>query len=215
MNRRSMFDFNPITIQRKTRESLIRSTVQGGPMDPNLKTNINTSIQFLNHMIEQWAWRSCLNLAVDVKLDAFVLQHVIAEDTGQCFGAALAQVVDQLKGQGINNSGYADGFIDEACARVRISFEYRSGLFFNKGSVHMPERVEDMLCTDLFNFLDGLTQGARCTIQVDLLSGFEPHHIWESVYRGLGEATRAALSPCPWRQGLGVGVAGFVEFTND
>src|SRR5690606_586625 len=163
-----MFEFTPVTIERKTRESLIHTTIKGGSLDPDLKRNINTSIQFLSHMIEQCAWRSCLNLAADVQLDAVVLQHVIGEDSGQCFGMALSKVVQQMmEEQGINANGYADGFIDEGCARVRISFEFRSGLFFNFGHVKMPEKVEDMLCMDLYNFLDGLTQGARCTIQVD------------------------------------------------
>ena len=34
----------------------------------------------------------------------------------------------------------------------------------------------------------------------------------ESVFRGLGEATRQALSPNP-RKGQGAGVAGFIEIT--
>jgi len=209
-----MFEFEPVTIQRKTRESQIQTTIKGDELDPNLKANINTTIHFLNHMIEQWAWRSCLNLGVEVTLSDFVLQHVIAEDSGQCFGMALAKVVEKLmKEQGINANGYADGFIDEAAARARISFEFRSSLHFHHGSVHVPERVEDMLCTDLFNFLDGLSQGARCTIHIDLIHGFEPHHIWESVFRALGEATRMALSPCPWRKAQGVGVAGFIDIT--
>ena len=211
-----MFQFTPAFTQRKTRESLIRTEIKGGPLDPNLKANLRTPIEFLNHMIEQWAWRSCLNLSAEVKMDAFMLQHVVAEDTGQCFGQTLARVVTELmKTTGINGSASADGFIDDAAATVRLSFEFRSGLFFNRGSVVMPERVEDMLCTDLLNFLDGLTQGARMTLQVNLLSGLDPHHIWESVFRALGEATRLALSPCPWRKGLTPGVAGNIEITHE
>ena len=113
--------------------------------------------------------------------------------------------------QGINGSGVAEGFIDEAAARIRLSLESRSGFFFNRGSVHISERVEDMLSTDLWNFLGGIAQGARATLQIDILSGEDPHHIWESVFRGLGEATRQALSPCPWRKGQTVGVAGFID----
>jgi len=207
-----MFAFDPVAVERKTRESVIKASIQGGSLDPNLKKNINTSIHFLSHMIEQWAWRSCLNLAVDVKLHEFVLQHVIAEDSGQCFGEALLPVVTQMmKEQGINGSGVAEGFIDEAAARVRISFEFRAGLYINKDSVKVPERVEDMLCADLWNFLGGLAQGARATLQVDLLAVDDPHHLWESVFRALGEATRNALSPCPWRKGQGIGVAGFID----
>ena len=84
-----MFTFDPVTIQRKTQESIIQTTVSGGERNPHLKAGVKTTLHFLNHMIEQWAWRSCLNLSADVKLDEFVLQHVIAEDCGQCFGEAL------------------------------------------------------------------------------------------------------------------------------
>ncbi|RJP32126.1 MAG: hypothetical protein C4527_06520 [Candidatus Omnitrophota bacterium] len=207
-----MFEIKTVTVERKSRESIIRTSIAGGKPAADLKEKINTSIHFLNHMIEQWAWRSCLNLSADVQLTHFVLQHVIAEDAGLCFGEALLRSAMQLmKYQGINGSGAAEGFIDEAAARVRISFEFRSGLYCNKGNVIVPERVEDMLCTDLWNFLGGLAQGARATLHVDLLSGEDPHHIWESVFRGLGEATRAAFSPCLWRKGQTPGVAGMIE----
>jgi len=211
-----VFEFNPVTIQRKTKESVIQTGISGGDRDPKLKENIKTTVHFLSHMIEQWAWRSCLNLSVDVQLTEFVLKHVIAEDSGQCFGEGLRRVVDQMASeQGINGNGACEGFIDEAASRVRLSFEYRSGFYFNKRQVTMPEQVEDMLSTDLWNFLGGLAQGARATLQVDLLSGDDPHHIWESVFRGLGEATRAALSPCPWRKGQTAGVAGFIDISSD
>ncbi len=210
-----MYAFDPVTIERKTQESAIRTVVRGGDRDPKLKSGINTTLHFLNHMIEQWAWRSCLNLSADVKLDEFVLQHVIAEDCGQCFGEALVRVATQLmKEQGINGCGVAEGFIDEAAARVRISFESRSGFFFNRGSIQISELVEDMQSIDLWNFLGGIAQGARATLQVEILAGEDPHHIWESVFRGLGEATRKALSACPWRKGQTVGVAGFISVSH-
>ncbi|MBD3265256.1 hypothetical protein GF373_01180, partial [bacterium] len=132
--------------------------------------------------------------------------------TGQCFGEALSRVVlAMMKEQGINGSGVGEGFIDEAVSRVRLSFEFRTGTFFNKGAVLVPEHCEDMLSADLWNFLGGIAVGARATLHVDLLAGEDPHHIWESVFRGLGDATRAVLSPCPWRKGQTPGVAGFVE----
>ncbi|MBN2329398.1 MAG: hypothetical protein JXR73_19815 [Candidatus Omnitrophica bacterium] len=207
-----MLTFDPITIERKSRESIIRTTIQGGERNPDLKKGVNTSIHFLNHMIEQWAWRSCLNLAADVQLNEFVLQHVIAEDCGQCFGEALGRVAMQMmQEQGINGSASAEGFIDEAAARVRLSFESRTGFFFNRRRIRIADQVEDMHSTDLWNFLGGLAQGARATLQIDILSGEDPHHIWESVFRALGEATRSALSACPWRKGQTAGVAGFIE----
>lgn len=210
-----MFEFTPVIIERKTRESAIRVAVQGGPMDADFKANIKTPLHFLSHMIEQWAWRSCLNLTIGVELKEFVLHHVIAEDSGQCFGEAFARLIPVLlKEKGINGNGVGEGFIDEAASRVRLSLEFRTGFYFKKGQVIVPEHAEDMLSADLINFLSGFAVGARSTLQIDLLSGDDPHHIWESVFRAFGEATRQVLSPCPWRKGQTPGVAGFVEVTS-
>ncbi len=211
-----MFDLEPVTVERSSRESVIRTTIEGGDANEDLKAGIRTPLQFLNHMIEQWSWRACLNLSAEVQLPHYVLNHVIAEDTGLCFGDSMLRAALQLmKNQGINGSGTAEGFIDEAVAQVRLSFEFRSGFYFNKNSVFMPEHVEDMLCTDLWNFLGGMAQGARATLHINLLSGEDPHHIWESVFRGLGEATRLAFSSCPWRKGQTPGVAGMIDVKID
>lgn len=208
-----MFAFESVTIERISQESAIRAAIVGGPRDPQLKAKISTPIHFLSHMIEQWAWRSCLNHRLSVELTGYRLDHVIAEDSGIAFGQALSKVFLQMvdKPEGANGAGMAFGMIDEAAARVGISFEYRSGFFFNPGNVKIADRVEDMNSADLIVFLGGIAQGAPLTLQVNVLSGDDPHHVWEAVFRGLGEATRLALSPCPWRSGTTPGVAGKIS----
>ena len=208
-----MFTFKTVTAERVSEESAIRATVASGPRDAQLKSKIKTPINFFSHMIEQWAWRSCLNYGLDVELTGYRLDHVIAEDSGIAFGQALSPALLQLvdTANGANGSGTAFGMIDEAAARVGISFEFRAGFYFDPGDVRVADRVEDMSSADLLAFLGGLSQGGPMTIQINLLSGEDPHHIWEAVFRGLGEATRAALSPCPWRTGTTPGVAGKIQ----
>ena len=207
-----MFNFQPVTKTRTSQESRISVSLRGGDRDPELKTKIQTPINFLNHTIEQWVWRACLNPEVNVELSGYRLDHVICEDTGICLGQCLAEVVEQVfEADGANGSGVAYGMIDEAMARAGISFEYRVGFSLRRGEVPIPDRTEDMASADLIAFLGGITQGARATIQIDLIAAEDPHHLWEAVFRALGEATRIALSPCPWRKGTRPGVAGKIQ----
>ncbi len=207
-----MFNFQPVTKTRTSQESNITVTLRDGDRDPDLKAKIKTPINFFNHMIEQWVWRACLNPEISVELTGYRLDHVICEDTGICLGECLAGVVEQIfEADGANGSGVAYGMIDEAMARAGISFEYRVGFILRGGDVRIPDRSEDIASADLIAFLGGIAQGARATIQIDLMAAEDPHHLWEAVFRAVGEATRAALSPCPWRKGTRPGVAGKIQ----
>ena len=207
-----MYQFEPVSKTRTSQESRITICLQGGERNPRLKEEICTPINFLNHMIEQWAWRACINPQVTVDLSGFRLDHVICEDSGICLGECLAEVVEQIhERDSANGSGVAYGMIDEAAARVGLSFEYRVGFFLRRGDTCVSDKTEDIASVDLIAFLGGIAQGARATIQIDLLAAEDPHHLWEAVFRGLGEATRAALSPCSWRKGTRPGVAGKIS----
>ncbi|MFH1740339.1 MAG: hypothetical protein ABIH23_15125 [bacterium] len=204
-----MFNFQPVTKIRTSQESRISVSLMGGDRSPELKEQIQTPIHFLNHMIEQWAWRACVNPQVSVDLTGYRLDHVICEDSGICLGQCLGGVAEQIhESDSANGSGVAYGMIDEALARVGISFEYRVGFHLRRGSIQVPCKAEDVTSADLIAFLGGVAQGAQATIQIDLLAAEDPHHLWEAVFRGIGEATRTALSPCPWRKGTRPGVAG-------
>ena len=199
-----------VTIKRRTAESDITFRLDSGPRKEDYKKHIRTSLQFFNHMLETICWRACMNLAVDVKLDDFRLTHVICEDVGLCAGEAFAELFSREAAAGVNGQGVAYSGIDEALARVVVSFEGRTLYLIDDKLLNARSLVEDMQSADLVAFLEGFTQGARATLHVDLLRGSNPHHVWEAVFRALGEALRVAFAPCPWRQGTTPGVKGNV-----
>ena len=200
-----------VEVKRETAESKVLVRLDLGARSPGLKEKIALPAQFLNHMIETLAWRACMNIEVDVEIGEYHLSHVVAEDVGLTFGEALLGLVTRNIPEGINGSGYAISGLDEALARAFVSFEDRALLCFSSGSVEIPERVEDMPSYDLQAFLGGVAQGARTTLNIDLLKGEDPHHCWESIFRALGEAIRVSLSPCEWRRGTTPGVKGEVS----
>lgn len=199
-----------LEIIRRSSESEAKATLRQGPRDPELKAGMDTPLAFLNHMLETLAWRSCLNLGVSIRTFGYPLAHVLCEDAGLTLGEALRQYVDRMGEQGINGSGAAVSGIDEALARVFVAFEDRALSIVEPGPVVVPERVEDMLSADLAAFLEGLAQGGRATLHVDMLRGRDPHHIWEAVFRALGESLREVFGPCPWRARTTAGVKGRV-----
>lgn len=204
-----------LRLKRETKESVTYVGLEIGERSPDLKKNIETPLQFLNHMVETLAWRSCVNIEMGVETTDYRLTHVVCEDAGITMGRGFARLVEELTEAGVNGSADSTACIDEALARACISFEGRAFLIFNDSAVNMPECVEDMLCQDLLAFLEGFVQGAGATLHVDLLRGRDPHHIWESVFRALGEALRVCLSECRWRGGEEAGVKGKVEITEE
>lgn len=199
---------NKITVTRRTTESEIRVTIEKSTLKSDYRKHIKTPIMFLNHMIEHIAWRSLLNIEIDLKLDEFTLIHLICEDVGMTLGKAVGEYVRRN-----TPTGYGDaiGIIDESKASAAVSFEDRA-LFDFTSAVDIPDKAEDIPCEELITFLDGFAQGARCTLHVDIEKGANSHHIWEAAFRAVGAALGRALTVDESRKGLTSGVAGKVSY---
>ncbi|MCI9084922.1 MAG: hypothetical protein HFE51_00705 [Clostridia bacterium] len=200
----------PIKVTRKTTESEMTVTLDFSPLKSNYREYINTDITFLNHMIEHIAWRGGFNIEVNVKLDKFVLTHVIAEDLGIALGKAVREYI--LSTDGVQGYGDAVGIIDEAKAQCAVSFEERAYCDIDFNSIGVGECVEGMNSEDLETFLEGFAQGAMCTLHVDLIKGHNGHHIWEAIYRAFGIALNRTLMVSEERKGRTAGVAGKIEW---
>lgn len=201
-----------ITVKRKTSESSIIITTDFSGLKENYRKGIATPIPFLNHMIEHIAWRSCVNIDIDMELDQFKLAHLVCEDVGISLGRAFKEYISE---NGINGAaGFGDGIgiIDEAMAICAVSFENRAYIDIDYNRNKVPVETEAMLSEDLETFLDGFVQGACCTLHINLEKGKNGHHIWEAIYRAFGSALRQAVSLDGKRRNMTAGVAGNIEF---
>ncbi|MDN5322070.1 MAG: imidazoleglycerol-phosphate dehydratase [Clostridia bacterium] len=203
-----------VKVERQTLESKIIVILDDGPRDPESKKNINTPLAFFNHMIEQIAWRSELNIGINVELDHFFLNHVICEDVGITLGRACKELLEKKLVQGARGFGFALATIDEALAQAVLSFENRAFLDLNFHDISIPQTTEGIHSEDLVSFLEGFVQGAQCTLHIDLMKARpnHGHHQWESIFRAAGQAFREALEVRPWRSNMSAGVAGKIGF---
>jgi len=203
-----------IRVERKTAESKIVAIIDDGPRNSEAKRDLETPLIFFNHMLEQIAWRSELNIKVKVELDHFFLNHVVCEDVGITLGRAFQELVMQKMGEGIKAYGSASATIDEALARSVVSFESRAYLDLNFNGIEVPQTTEGIQSEDLVAFWEGFVQGAQATLHLDLLKARpnHGHHQWESIFRAAGQALRDALEIRSWRRDMAAGVAGKIDF---
>ncbi|MGB6437733.1 MAG: imidazoleglycerol-phosphate dehydratase, partial [Methyloceanibacter sp.] len=101
------------TIERRTKETAITATVD---LDGAGAYAIETGVGFLDHMIEQLARHSMIDILLKAKGDLHIDQHHTTEDSGIVLGQAVAKALGDK--QGIARYGFAYLPMDETLTRV-------------------------------------------------------------------------------------------------
>jgi Imidazoleglycerol-phosphate dehydratase len=195
------------SVERRTSETTVRVAVEEGP---RRAPRISTGSPFLDHMVEILAFYMEMNVDASVE-SSRRLMHTVAEDLGISLGAALRSMAEErIAATGCRCQGFAQAVLDEAYSQARVSYEGRA-LAVVERSIERFGYVEDLQEEFLVAFMEGMAQGMRATIHVDLMRGRDPHHAWESAFRALGAALRAALERDEWRRGSVAGVKGTAD----
>jgi len=183
------------SIARTTKETSIRLSLD---LDGSGKSELATSIPFLDHMLEQIARHGLIDLTVIAEGDRQIDDHHTVEDIGICLGEALHKAAGDKAG--IVRYGHADVPLDEALSRVVLDLSGRPGLEYH---VAFPkERVGDFE-VDLFKeFFQAVSNHGRITLHIDAIRGSNNHHIIESVFKAFGRALRMAVAPDARQSGI-------------
>ncbi|OIO69788.1 MAG: imidazoleglycerol-phosphate dehydratase HisB [Zetaproteobacteria bacterium CG12_big_fil_rev_8_21_14_0_65_55_1124] len=183
------------SITRTTKETDIRLSLN---LDGSGKGNLNSSIPFLDHMLEQISRHGLIDLSVEAKGDREIDDHHTVEDIGICLGEALRDALGDKAG--VRRYGHAYVPLDEALSRVVLDLSGRPGLEYH---IDFPrERVGDF-DIDLFKeFFQAVTNHGKITLHVDAIRGANNHHIIETVFKAFGRALRMAVEPDPRHAGI-------------
>ena len=175
------------TIKRKTKETDISVTVD---LDGTGKAEIATGIGFFDHMLEQVARHSLIDVTVAAKGDLHIDQHHTTEDSGIVLGQAVAKALGDK--QGITRYGFAYLPMDETLTRVAIDVSGRPYLVWN---VEFTRSKIGEMDTELFReWFQAFAQHAGITLHVETLYGENSHHIAETCYKALARALRQAVA---------------------
>jgi imidazoleglycerol-phosphate dehydratase len=181
-------------ITRKTHETDILVEID---LDGTGKYDVSTGIGFLDHMIEQFARHSLIDLTVRIKGDLHVDQHHTAEDSAIAIGQALTEALGD-KG-GIGRYGHAYSPMDETLARVALDISGRPYLVWH--AKFTQEKLGELDTELVEHWFHSIAQAAGITLHVELLYGQNNHHICEAIYKGFARAMRSAVELDPRKGG--------------
>ena len=182
------------TIARKTRETEIEATVN---LDGTGAYDIKTGIGFLDHMLEQLARHSLIDITLAAKGDLHIDFHHTTEDSGIVLGQALAKALGERTGI----SRYADCHLamDETLTRCAIDVSGRPFLIWDV-TFSQPKIGE--VDTELFReWFQAFAQNAGITLHIATLYGANNHHIAETCYKALARCLRQAVEIDPRQAG--------------
>jgi len=182
------------TVERKTKETKIKGRVA---LDGAGMSEIATGIGFLDHMLDQLAKHSLIDISLQAKGDLHIDFHHTTEDTGYVIGAAVAKALGDRAG--IQRYGSAMIPFDETLTRVSVDVSNRPYLVW-RVNFSRPKLGE--MDTELFKeWFQAFAQSAAVTLHIENIYGENNHHIVESCFKGLARALRQAIEIDPRRAG--------------
>jgi imidazoleglycerol-phosphate dehydratase len=182
-------------IERKTRETEILLQLN---VDGTGEASAETTIPFLNHMLEAMGKHGLLDLKVDARGDTEVDLHHTVEDVGICLGKAFHEALGDKRG--IVRFGTAYVPMDEALASVHVDVSGRPYLSFN---VPLTKTKIGNFDLDLLkDFYRAFAMNAMVNVHVNLHYGENLHHIAEAIFKALGRALAEATRLNPRVAGI-------------
>jgi imidazoleglycerol-phosphate dehydratase len=152
--------------------------------------HIQTTIPFLDHMLQLLSKHGFFDLTVRAKGDTDIDDHHTVEDIGIVLGEALKQALG--KKEGIRRFGWASVPLDETLAQVTIDLSGRPYLVYH---VELSERRIKSFDLGLFeDFFQAFVTHGALNLHINVQYGRNPHHIMEAIFKALAKALDQATS---------------------
>ena len=178
------------TLSRKTAETDVSVTLD---LDGTGRYRTATGIGFFDHMLDQLARHSLIDIEVTAQGDLHVDDHHTVEDVGIALGKALAEALADKRG--IRRYGAFHLAMDDALVRAALDLSGRPYLVWN---VEFPTAKIGTFDTELVReFFQALAANGGITLHVDALHGINSHHIAEAAFKAVARALREAVEPDP------------------
>ena len=174
-------------VERNTKETKISCEVN---LDGAGQSNISTQIGFFDHMLELLSHHSLIDIDLKCEGDTNVDLHHSVEDTAYAIALAINKALDDKKG--INRYGFFLLPMDDALIRVALDFSGRS---FLSWKVSFPtNRVGNFDLELVREFFNAFSTNSGTTLHVEMLDGFNSHHISEAIFKAMGKSIKMAVA---------------------
>ena len=174
-------------IQRNTAETKISLKLN---LDGRGKSDVDTGVGFLNHMLTLFAAHGRFDLSVTCSGDADVDDHHSVEDIGICLGQAFQAALGDKRG--ITRYGSFLLPMDEALILSAVDISGRSCLCYE---LEIPTEKIGTFDTELVEeFFLGFVRNCPMSLHLRQLAGKNAHHIVEGAFKSVGRALKAAVA---------------------
>ena len=174
-------------ISRKTEETDVYIKVD---LDGQGSSRIDTGIPFMDHMLGFLGLHGFMDIELKARGDIEVDYHHTVEDIGICMGHALRDALGDKTA--IRRYGEVTIPMDETLVRVVMDLSGRPMLVYR---VSLPVRMSGSFDVGLVReFFQAVVNNAGITMHIDLISGDDPHHIAEAMFKAFARALDMACS---------------------
>jgi len=170
--------------ERNTKETEIKIKLN---LDGTAKANIQTGIRFFDHMLEQLARHSGVDLDILVKGDLDVDEHHTIEDTAIALGETFREALGDK--MGIERYGYCLP-MDDCLAQVALDFGGRNWIVWE--AEFKREMVGKMPTEMFFHFFKSFSDAALCNLNIQA-TGTNEHHKIEAIFKAWAKAIKQAI----------------------
>jgi imidazoleglycerol-phosphate dehydratase / histidinol-phosphatase len=171
-------------VKRETSETRIEVDLS---LDGKGKAEVRSGLGFFDHMLEQIARHSGIDLKITVEGDLYRDEHHTIEDTGLALGKAVYQALGSKRG--IERYGF---FLpmDDSAVLVGLDFGGRSWLNWNAD--FKREKIGDVPTEMFSHFFHSFCEEAKCNLYIRA-TGKNEHHKIEAIFKAFARSIKMAI----------------------
>ena len=167
-------------VSRKTSETDINIELD---IDGTGKYEIDTGVNFFNHMLESFSKHSFIDLKVKAIGDIEIDDHHTVEDVGILLGEAFANAIGDKKG--IRRMGHAIVPMDDSVATVAIDISGRS--YCNMDLKFKNDKIGDLSSDVIIHFFESFASSGKINIY-GTCEGANDHHKAEALFKAFAKS---------------------------
>ena len=181
-------------IERNTKETQISLSIT---IDGTGRSDLNTGVGFLDHMLDLFAVHGLFDLTVKVNGDLHVDAHHTVEDVGICLGKAIKDALGDSRGIVRFASGSYP--MDDSLCNISMDISGRSFLSMDA----LPDQQLGAFHSELVEeFFRAVVQNAGLNLFVHWPHKGNMHHVIEALFKGFGITLDRATQLDPRRSGI-------------
>ena len=182
-------------INRKTNETNISIKIL---LDGTGKSNTNTGIGFFDHMLDQLAKHSLIDIEINADGDLHIDDHHTVEDVGICLGKAVKSALADKKG--IHRYGSCILPMDDALIQSALDISGRAHFVWD---VEFSTAKIGFFDVELVKeFFNAFSSNSKMTLHVNKLAGVNSHHIAEATFKSVAKSIRYAIELDPKQENM-------------